>query len=229
MPSDIRLSTSSTIADGRAFETRTENKRNHDMFYDRSMAGQSERGGTIANPSSKPPSEGEPAVEKTQEVTSDSTEHYFPDGGLEAWLVVFGGWCCLFTSLGWVNSIGVFQDYYENNQLKGYPPGNIAWILSTETFVMLMGAPIVGKIFDGYGPRYLLAFGTFFHIFGLMMASLSSEYYQFFLAQGICSAMGASALLFSATNCTGTWFSKRRALVFGIISSGASLGGVIVP
>lgn len=23
----------------------------------------------------------------------------FPDGGLEAWLVVFGGWCCLFCEL----------------------------------------------------------------------------------------------------------------------------------
>lgn len=23
----------------------------------------------------------------------------FPDGGLEAWLVVFGGWCCLFCKL----------------------------------------------------------------------------------------------------------------------------------
>jgi hypothetical protein len=30
----------------------------------------------------------------------------FPDGGLEAWLVVFGGWLGLFTSFGWINCIG---------------------------------------------------------------------------------------------------------------------------
>ena len=24
----------------------------------------------------------------------------FPDGGLEAWMVVLGGWCCLFCSFG---------------------------------------------------------------------------------------------------------------------------------
>jgi hypothetical protein len=30
----------------------------------------------------------------------------FPDGGVEAWLVVLGGWCCLFCSFGWINCIG---------------------------------------------------------------------------------------------------------------------------
>ena len=27
----------------------------------------------------------------------------FPDGGLKAWLVVFGGFCSLFVSFGWIN------------------------------------------------------------------------------------------------------------------------------
>ena len=27
----------------------------------------------------------------------------FPEGGLEAWLTVSGGWCCLFVSFGWIN------------------------------------------------------------------------------------------------------------------------------
>lgn len=27
----------------------------------------------------------------------------FPDGGLQAWLVVVGGFCCLFCSFGWIN------------------------------------------------------------------------------------------------------------------------------
>lgn len=30
----------------------------------------------------------------------------FPDGGTAAWLVVLGGWCCLFCSFGWINCIG---------------------------------------------------------------------------------------------------------------------------
>ncbi len=153
----------------------------------------------------------------------------FPDGGFKAWSVVVGSWCCLFASFGWINCIGVFQDYYQRNQLSSYTPSTVAWISSTETFMMFMGAPVFGKIFDNFGTRYLLLFGTFCHVFGLMMASLATQYYQFFLAQAVCSALGASALFYAATNPIGTWFFKNRAFAFGIISAGSSLGGVVLP
>lgn len=42
-----------------------------------------------------------------------------------------------------------------------------------EVFMMFLGGPIFGKVFDNYGPRYLLLAGTFFHVFGLMTTSLS--------------------------------------------------------
>lgn len=96
----------------------------------------------------------------------------FPDGGWEAWLVVSGGFACLFCSFGWINAIGVFQAYYEKNQLKEYSPSEIAWIPSLETFMMFVGGPIWGKIYDSYGPRWLLIVGTFLNVFGLMMTSL---------------------------------------------------------
>jgi MFS family permease len=84
-------------------------------------------------------------------------------------------------------------------------------------------------VFDNYGPRWLLLIGTFLHVFGLMMTSISTKYYQFFLAQGICSPLGASFVFSPALSCTATWFEKRRALAFGIVSSGSSLGGVVFP
>lgn len=153
----------------------------------------------------------------------------FPDGGLEANLVLLGGWCCLFCSFGWINCIGIFQDYYQLNSLSQYSSSTVSWIPSMEVFVMFLGGPVFGKVFDNYGPRYLLVFGTFFHVFGLMMTSLSSQYYQFFLAQGVCSAIGASAVFYAGMGSIGTWFFKRRATAFGIMASGSSLGGVIFP
>jgi len=62
-----------------------------------------------------------------------------------------------------------------------------------------------------------------------MMTSLSTEYYQILLAQGVVSPIGASMIFFSAIASTSTWFFKRRALGLGIVASGSSLGGVIFP
>ena len=152
-----------------------------------------------------------------------------PDGGIQAWLVVLGGWCCNFSSLGFINSIGVFQTYYEQGPLRHYSPSTVAWILSIETFLMFGCAPFFGKVFDSYGPRYLLLFGSIFHVFGLMMTSLASEYYQFILAQSICSGIAASAIYYSSTNSVATWFKKNRALALGCASSGSALGGVVLP
>lgn len=52
----------------------------------------------------------------------------FPDGGAKAWLTVAGASSCLFVSFGWVNCVGVFQEYYQRNQLKQYTASDIAWI-----------------------------------------------------------------------------------------------------
>ena len=98
-----------------------------------------------------------------------------------------------------------------------------------EAFMMFIGGPIVGKLYDYYGPTILLLIGSFFHVFGIMMVSLCKEYYQFFLAQAVCSPIGASMIFYPAINATGTWFHRRRALAMGIAASGSSLGGILLP
>lgn len=63
----------------------------------------------------------------------------FPDGGLDAWLCVTGGFCALFCSFGWINCIGVFQEYYQTHQLSNYSASTISWIPSLEAFMMFFG------------------------------------------------------------------------------------------
>ncbi|EMC95675.1 hypothetical protein BAUCODRAFT_131489 [Baudoinia panamericana UAMH 10762] len=152
-----------------------------------------------------------------------------PDGGAKAWLCVLGGFCVLFCSFGWINTIGVFQNYYQTHQLAEYSPSTVSWVSSLETFFMFAGGPIIGKLYDNYGPRWLLIVGTFLHVFGLMMTSLATEYYQFILAQGICSPIGASAIFYPAMSTITTWFFQKRGAAFGIMAAGSSLGGVIFP
>ena len=73
--------------------------------------------------------------------------------------------------------------------------------LTMLVFFMLFGGTFVGRIFDSYGPRYLLLVGTFLHVFGLMMTSISKTYYQLLLSQAICSSIGASMVFYPAFNC----------------------------
>lgn len=73
-------------------------------------------------------------------------------GGRSAWLTVLGGYLCLFCSFGtrflsflesltsgFINAIGVFQTYYEQNQLADHTPFQIGWILSFVVFFMNLG------------------------------------------------------------------------------------------
>lgn len=153
----------------------------------------------------------------------------FPDGGRQAWLVVFGGWCGLFCTFGFINCIGIFQEYYLSGPLASYSSSTVSWITSMEVWGMVFFCLVFGRLFDLYGSRWLLVLGTIFYIFGLMMTSLSTQYYQFFLAQGVCAAIASSAIFNACMNSVVSWFFKKRAAAFGIMVSGSSLGGTVMP
>ncbi|KAJ1325704.1 MFS transporter MCT family aspergillic acid transporter [Microdochium nivale] len=153
----------------------------------------------------------------------------FPDGGFDAWLCVLGGWCAAFSAFGLINCIGVFVQLYAAGPLAGYSLSMVTWITSLQAFVMTGTGAIMGRVFDSYGPRYLIIFGTIVFIFSLMMTSLSTQYYQFILAQSILSSLGASAIFNASLNSIMTWFFKRRSMAMGIMASGSSTAGVILP
>lgn len=153
----------------------------------------------------------------------------FPDGGLEAWLVVFGAWCGLFCTFGFVSCIGVFQEYYETGPLANYSTSTVSWITSTQVWSMIFFGLFFGRVFDLYGPRCLLIIGTVVYIFGLMMTSLATQYYQIFLAQSLCSGIASSAVFNASMTSLVSWFFRRRAAAFGIVTSGSSLGGFVMP
>jgi predicted MFS family arabinose efflux permease len=66
-------------------------------------------------------------------------------------------------------------------------------------------------------------------IFSVMMTSLCTKYYQFFLAQGILGGISMGMSLAPALSSTAQYFQKRRAAAMGITIAGSSLGGVIFP
>lgn len=81
-----------------------------------------------------------------------------------------------------------------------------------------------GPIFDmGYN-RTLLSLGSFLVVFSLMMTSLVKQYYQAFLAQGVCFGIGAGMIFVPSVAVVSTYFHSHRALAVGVTASGSSLG-----
>jgi MFS family permease len=88
---------------------------------------------------------------------------------------------------------------------------------------------IAGPIFDQGYFRTLIITGTFLVVFGMMMTSLATEYWQLFLAQGVVTGLGAGFLFLPSIAIVATYFSTKRALATGITASGGSIGSVIYP
>lgn len=99
----------------------------------------------------------------------------FPDGGFQAWLVVFGSFCAQGAVFGLINTAAVFESYFKENQLKDYNNSQIGWIFSLYLFLVFFVGVQVGPIFDKHGPRLLLAGGSFCVVTSLMLLSVSQS------------------------------------------------------
>jgi hypothetical protein len=121
------------------------------------------------NPSSDPDSDVDAQVGP---VVTKEDEPY-PEGGIRAWLVVFGCWLALFASLGLMSILATFHTYVSANQLASYDQGTIGWIFSVYTFLSFFLGIYVGPIFDKYGPRWLIFAGTLCLVASSMLLSIS--------------------------------------------------------
>ncbi|KAH9912458.1 major facilitator superfamily domain-containing protein [Fomitopsis serialis] len=150
-----------------------------------------------------------------------------PDGGARAWLQVLGGFFILFNSWGIFNTYGAFQTYYEQELFPSSSASAISWIGSIQGFLLLLVGSLTGPIFDMGYTRVLMIVGSFLMVFSLMMTSLSTQYYEAFLALGVTFGLGSGCVFVPGVAIVSTYFNKRRGLAVGITTSGSSIGSVV--
>jgi MFS family permease len=61
------------------------------------------------------------------------------------------------------------------------------------------------------------------------MTSISTTYWQVFLAQGVCQGIGNGLQFVPTMGLLSTYFDKNRAFAIGIAATGATTGGMVMP
>ena len=152
-----------------------------------------------------------------------------PDGGLTAWLQVLGSFLINFNNWGLVNSFGVFQAFYEAHHLSHHSTSEIAWIGTLQGALLLIVGSVSGPLFDkGYFQAILVIAGTLL-VFGFMMLSLCTTYYQIMLSQGVLMGLCSGLLYIPSVALIPVYFKKRRGLALGLAVGGGSVGGIVYP
>ncbi|BGP41701.1 hypothetical protein JCM10449v2_005692 [Rhodotorula kratochvilovae] len=161
--------------------------------------------------------------------TAAPAEVEYPDGGLEAWLVVAGAWCISFTAWGYANAFGVLLSYLLKHDLANYNESDLAWIGAFQIAANLFCAVFAGKLFDAGYVKHLLVAGLLVYTAGLFGLSYATEYWQIFLAQGLACGLASGLTFLPACSAVAQWFKKKRMFAMGVLATGSSLGGVMYP
>jgi MFS family permease len=162
-------------------------------------------------------------IEKTQ----SENELPIPDGGLLAWTQVFCAHLVVFNTWGSLQTFGTWQSYYTTHLPE--PASTISWIGSVQLCLTFSLGPLAGRALDaGYYHHTYLA-GLALATIGIMCASVSTEFWQVFLAQGVAQGIGNGLQFAPTLSLVGTYFKRNRAAAFAVISSGSSTGGLVYP
>ncbi|KAG2152565.1 MFS general substrate transporter [Suillus bovinus] len=149
-----------------------------------------------------------------------------PDGGHVAWTTAFGSFLIQFCGYGYLNSFGVYQDFYTRIYLTNHSPSTISWVGALSSFLIASGTLISGRLYDR---------GWFYHLIiaGSALQSLSLFALSFAkpgqLYMGVLSGFAMGLTYGPSIAVISQHFSKRRTLVMSLVASGSPLGGIIHP
>ncbi|EEA20892.1 hypothetical protein TMatcc_000891 [Talaromyces marneffei ATCC 18224] len=162
-------------------------------------------------------------------ISTDPYDNTYPEGGLEAWLVVLGSFSGLFGAMGLINTIGTFQTYISTHQLKEYSSGTIGWIFGIYACLTFFCGLQIGPVFDAKGPRLLVLAGSVLIMVSMIILGFCTKYWQFMLVFGVLMGVGTSLIFTPAIAAVGHYFYDRRGEATGIAAMGGSVGGIVFP
>jgi len=139
------------------------------------------------------------------------------------WLIAALAFLILGLSRGINSSFGVFYVSLLGN--FGWSRGATAGVFSVVLVVDALLSPAVGHLLDRYGPKKIVAWGSFLLALGLFLSSEISQLWHFYLFFGLVAAIGLTFTgMVPHIVLISEWFASKRASAFGLVYAGTGIG-----
>jgi MFS family permease len=111
----------------------------------------------------------------------------------------------------------------------GWDRGLAAGAFSFGFLISALVSPVVGRLMDRRGPRFVIEIGALLTAAGLVAATRIEAPWQLYATLGVLVGPGANCMTFTAqSQYLPNWFVRRRALAISIAFSGAGFGAILI-
>ncbi|KAJ2895991.1 Major facilitator superfamily domain general substrate transporter [Zalerion maritima] len=149
------------------------------------------------------------------------------NGGKLAWMQVLGTFLIFFNTAGISSSYGMYQTFYPGGfSLATTQASSIG---SVQSFLLLFTSVIGGPLYDSGLYKPLLLVGSSLVVLGTFTQSLSTQFYQLLLSQGIAVGFGGGLFGFLGPSILSTYFTSKLPLASGVGALGGGVAGIVYP
>lgn len=148
-------------------------------------------------------------------------------------IITIASFTIVFTCCGINFAFGIFQAVFEtlsqqpDTPFTGASPAEIDLIGTLSISLMTIGAPFVVAWAKRFSPRLICFIGSVIFSVSLILASFGKELWHFEVTQGVLLGLGTCMSYMTAVTVAPAWFTTRRGLALGIITSGTGIGGLV--
>ena len=111
----------------------------------------------------------------------------------------------------------------------GWDRGLAAGAFSFGFLVSAAISPVVGRVMDRRGPRFVIEIGVVLTAAGLLGATMMDAPWQLYATLGVLVGAGANCMSFSVqSQYLPNWFVRHRALAIALAFSGVGIGAILI-
>ncbi|KAM4635216.1 solute carrier family 16 member 6b isoform 1-T2 [Polymixia lowei] len=142
-----------------------------------------------------------------------------PDGGW-GWAVAGAFFFVEVCTYGTIKSLGIFlQDLMDE---FGESNSRVSWVISICVFILTFTAPLSTVLSNRFGYRPVVMTGGFLISLGTITSAFTKSINEMYITIGIVSGLGYCLTFLPTITILSQYFSRRRALVTAMASSGES-------